>query len=251
LTCISPQDFVFQHDTDLDFLNRPSPAPLPFTEDIDEDACTDPLEWGTPEEYQDLDGFDETEDFYLPSNLLVGVELLAVNKQINDEASTVLYQNRRFRFNSHQLTRLLTNRNLFDQLCHIQLEDFAHNRFLNLVPIVKALLGGQRVKDITIGKNTANLFLHWTSQSLGKCESGWKAQGQVSDFEGYYDATIRLRVGALPKLSFYNFTKLREWNKVDGYFHKYAGYASRPEVVVELEEGMCHQLGAGLIDKTR
>lgn len=224
---------------------RPSPAPLPFTDDIDGDSCTDPMDYGVPWEYQDIAQFDDTEDFFLPKNLLAGVGLLTVNKLLNREASPFLYQQRTFRFNSHHLTKLLANRSLCDQLRHIELEDFGHNRFLNLVPVIKTLLGGKNIEDVTIGRNMAGWFLKCGAEVLAKRESYYAAQDQLYDFEQSNNALVRLKVGVLPKLSFYNFTKAQWWTRRGSARHAYVNRFGSQECAAGLDHKMC-ELGIRL-----
>ena len=186
--------------------------PLSFTVDIDEDACTDPIEYGAFEDYQDLEQFGD-EDFYLPKNLLPGVGLLTVNKILNQEASQVLYSRRVFRFSSYQLSKLVSTVNLFDGLSHIQIEDFEHNRYLNLGPIISTLLRGKNIKDLTIGKNAASLYLEYNARVLGEIEGHWEAVSQMHAFENENVDMLRFTVSPLPKLSFYNFTKTGQWGR--------------------------------------
>ncbi|KAL6717069.1 hypothetical protein ACLMJK_004983 [Lecanora helva] len=204
---------VFNGDKTL-LCTWPSLEPYPFTDDMDGDTCGNPLDFCTPQEYKHLEQTDDTEDFFLPKNIVAGIGLLTVNKKMNEEARPFLYQNRTFRFSSYHLKKLFANRALLDQLRHVELEDLRYRRYLSLVPIINKLLKGQCIQDITIGRNAGLLWLKYGVNRLTRSSNIWdakKAIRQLSDFEDKTVALLRLNIPRVPGLSFYNFTKTRAW----------------------------------------
>ena len=193
-----------------------------FTSQLDDEVCTEPDENVVSEEPWEEESSEIEESHgvgYIATagrSLFPGLGLLMANKQVHNEASSVLYAKNTFRFNSHQMSKVLGNPNVFDNNCHIELENVQSAEWLNLRALIKKLSNGKSMQSITIGINAGGRFLWRAAQaiSLTDEEAGDKGFKDFSLLLAPRHDVRRINCHDQPRVSFFNFIKEAKWRDI-------------------------------------